>query len=76
MGIDGNDYVDNIASCRSNYLDAALLPVYGCDVKAQDKFKSIQSWQTRWDQSEFGRHLYDIESFINKTSLVLLFRPI
>ena len=41
MGIDDNDYVDNIASGRSTYLDATLLPVFESDVKAQDKLKSV-----------------------------------
>ena len=65
MGIPGNEHVDGIASDHPLYLDFSTLPLYRGDLKMYDKAAAVQLWQTRWDLSTFGRHLYSIAPHVN-----------
>ena len=65
VGIEGNDYADMVASSGCPEAGSNDMVIHK-DIKALDRSEALQSWQSRWDSSEFGRHFYDIEKYVNK----------
>lgn len=66
MGIDGNEYADKVAS--SHTYNENQSDVLAEDLRGMDRSNALSSWQRRWCDSEFGRHLYAIAPNINKMS--------
>ena len=63
VGIEGNDYADMIAFSGCSEAGSNDIVIHK-DIKALDRSEALQSWQSRWDSSEFGRHFYDIEKYV------------
>ena len=77
IGIDGNEYVDKVASTHTHSVYRQELFV--TDQRSIEKVKSYSQWQNRWNDSVKGRFLYNIAPNTNKTPWfknIILPRPI
>lgn len=65
MGLDGNDMADGVASNHSPDIDREIIPIFGREIDSFDRGRYNSIWQNRWDNSEFGRHLYSFAPRVN-----------